>query len=258
VIIAVALLSFLDQFDEAAVKVRFPADEVQLQWSAKSDTHRKLIKLITDRKEWAKSFQTIQGKLGILPAAVDIQVVIDEADNSRLAWSSGKEGRGTVCFNMKLLPPHLKRLDDVDQEIKAGRLAPWIIPPQRLDSLITHELTHVVCGGIEEVWLAEGLATYAAGDESYFYNFTRRAGRVDVVGDSLSVADAYPRGMAFFRWMEQEHGAAKLKEFVGRVAAGREKPGPAAAEVLGRPWEQILHREKAWSTEYISKFKTSP
>jgi hypothetical protein len=255
--LAIALLACLDQFDEAAAKVRLPADEVQQQWSGKSDTHRKLIKLITDRKEWAKSFQTIHGKLGILPTNVDIQVVIDEADNGRFAWSRGRDGQGTVSFNMKLLPPHQKRMDDVDSEIQAGRLAPWIIPPQRLESVVTHELAHVVCGGIGDPWLAEGLATYAAGDESFFYNFTRRAGKVDVVNGTLSLLDAYPRGMAFFRWMEQEHGSAKLKEFVGRVAGGREKPGTAAEEVLGRPWEQILLREKTWSTEYIAKFKTS-
>ena len=57
--------------------------------------------------------------------------------------------------------------------------------------------------------------------------------------------------------MEQEHGSAKVKEFAGRIAAGREKPGPAAAEVLKRSWEGILLREKTWSTEYIAKFKTS-
>jgi hypothetical protein len=256
--VAIALLALLDQFDEAAEKVRFPADEVLQQWSGKSDTHRKLIKRISDRKEWAAAFQTIQGKLGLLPADVDIQVALDEADNGKFAWSRGKDGHGTVWFNMKLLAPHQKKLDDVDLEIQSGRLAPWIIPPQRLDSVTIHELTHVVCGGNEELWLSEGLATYAAGDESFLYTFNRRAGRVDAVSGSLSNADAYPRGMSFFRWMEQSHGSGKLKEFVGRVAGGREKPGPAAEEVLGLPWEQILLREKAWSTEYLAKFKTSP
>ncbi len=250
VTLVILFLALLGPADEAAEKVRFPADLVLQEWSGKSETHRKLVKFITDRKEWVKSFETIEGKLGILPTGGDIQVTFDEADNSRFAWSKGASGQGTVVFNMKLLAPHQKRMDDVDLEIQSGKLAPWIIPPQRLDSLLTHELTHILSAGMAESWLSEGLATYAAGDESYFYTFTRRAGHVDLLNGALSEADAYPRGMSFFRWMEQEHGATKLKEFVGRVAS-------AASEVLGLPWERILSREKTWSTEYIAKFKTS-
>ncbi len=255
---ATLILALLGPADEAAEKIRFPADLVLKEWSARSDTHRKLITFITDRKEWTRSFEKIQAKLGILPPNGDIQVAICEEDNSRFAWSKGAGSTGTVSFNMKLLAPHQKRMDDVDQEIQSGKLAPWIIPPQRLDSLLTHELTHIVSGSIEEPWLAEGMATYAAGDESFFYNFTRRSARVDRVNADLSEADRYPRGMSFFRWIEAEHGMEKLKEFVARVSGGREKPGPAASDVLGRSWEQILAREKAWSTEYIAKFKTSP
>jgi hypothetical protein len=158
---------------------------------------------------------------------------------------------------MKLLAPHQKKMDDVDEEIRAGRLAKWIVPPQRLDGLLIHELTHVVCGIIEETWLTEGLATYTAGDESFFYSFNRRGGQVGLLTGAVSQTDAYPRGMSFFRWMEQIHGPDRLKKFVDRIAGGREKAGSAAEGVLGTPWEELLRSEKAWSTDYISRFKTT-
>jgi hypothetical protein len=252
-----ALLFFtVDQYDDAAEKVRFPADEMRRQWAAKSETHEKLVKQITNRRGWAKAFQAIHEKLGLFPPEVEVEVVIVEGNDNRLAWSLGKDGKGTVSFNMKLLPPHQKKLDDIDQEIQAGKLAPWIIPPQRLDNLVTHELTHIVCGCLEEVWLSEGLATYAAGDEHYLYSFNLRGGRVESLDRALSEADAYPRGLSFFRWMEKAHGADKLREFAGRVAGGREKAGDVAGDVFGSSWARILAREKAWSAEYIPKFKT--
>lgn len=256
-IAALALLACLDHFEEAAEKINFPSDEIQAQWARKSDVHRKLVKTITDRKGWAKAFETIQKKLGLGPGKVDIDVVFFESEGKRLAESKGSCGVGTVRFNMKLLAPFQKQLDEIDLEMKGGKLAPWIVPPRRLDVMITHELTHVLSGSCNETWVAEGLATFAAGDDSFLYEFNLRGGRVEALNRAPSEDDAYSRGLSFFRWMEKEHGSDLLKSFAQRVATGTEKTDAVAADLLGKSWEQILLREKAWSTVYMAGFKTA-
>ncbi|HXX94438.1 MAG TPA: hypothetical protein VEN81_12450 [Planctomycetota bacterium] len=252
-----ALLACLDEFEDAAEKVKFPADEVLAQWSKKGEVHQKLVRTITDRKEWAKAFETVQKKLGIGPGKVDIDVLLFESDGQQLAQSKGTCGFGVVWFNMKLLVPTQKKMDEIDLEMKEGKLAAWIIPPRRLDAVITHELTHVMTGGDNERWVAEGLATYAAADDSFLYEFNRRGGRVDTLDRPLSEDDAYSRGLSFFRWMEKQHGADTVKKVAFRLSTGLEKTGVVVADILEAPWEQVLLREKAWSTEYLATFKTA-
>ncbi len=256
-ILVVALLAACDQFDDAAAKIRFPEPEKLLGWTEKSETDRKIVRLITDRGGWSKAFRTIQDKLGLFPAKVDIKIVVEDSDDSHPAWSRGNSGRGTIWFNMRRLVPYQKKLDEIDAEMREGKLSAWILPPTRPEGVLTHELTHVICGAMEERWLSEGIATYAAGDESYLYSFNKAGGRVATLNPELAESDCYPRGMVFFRWMEAQFGAGKLKEFVGRVADGREGAAPAAADVFRSTWEDLLRQEKDWSTEYLTKFKTA-
>jgi hypothetical protein len=251
-----ALLSLADEFEEAADKIKFPPDEVQREWSMKGETQRKLVNLITDRSRWAKAFETIQNKLGLGPGKIDIDVVFRESDEKRLADSKGRFGFGTVRFNMKQLVPHQKRMDDIEAERSSGKLAPVIIPGQGLDGILTHELTHVLSGPCDETWVAEGLATYAAGEEYFLYAFTHRGGRVETIDRPLNEQDVYPRGLSFFRWMEKEHGSDTVRDFAVRAASGNEKTKTIAADVLGSSWEHIVLREKDWSTEYLAGFKT--
>jgi hypothetical protein len=254
---ALALMAFLDEFDDAADKVKFPSDEVLTQWAKKGDVQQKLVRTLTDPKGWAQAFEAIQKKLGIGPGKVDIDVVFVEADGLRLAESKGSCGFGIIRFNMKRLVPYQKKMDDVDREMKAGKLAAWIIPPRRIDTVIAHELTHVMAGGGDALWVAEGLATYAAADDSFLYEFNQRGGRVDSLDRPVSEDDAYSRGLSFFRWVEKEHGPEQVRKIAFRIATGVEKTDAVAADVLGKSWDQILLREKAWSAEYLSTFKTA-
>lgn len=257
--LAFALLALLDAYDTAAEKVRFPDGETQRQLSKPGASHRKVVNLVTDRGEWAKAFRTIHDRLGLLPAAPDIQVVIEDTDDKRPASGVGKDGRGTIRFNMRLLGPYQQKLDDFELARQSGKAVKWVVPPSRLDAIVTHELTHVVCGVMAEDWLTEGIASYTAGEEALFYEFNHRGSKVETLDRSVGETDAYARGMAFFRWMEKEFGQDKVRDFARRVSSGSgEKPGPAAAEVTGTTWDKLLLREQAWSAEYVAKFKTKP
>ena len=257
--LALALLALLDQYDTAAEKVRFPDGETQRQLSKPGAAHRKVVNLVTDRGEWAKAFRTIHDRLGLLPAEPDIQVVIEDTDDKRPASGVGKEGRGTIRFNMRLLGPYQQKLDDFELARQSGKAVKWVVPPSRLDALVTHELTHVVCGVMAEEWLTEGLATYTAAEESLLYEFNHRGSKVDRLDRPVGETDAYARGLSFFRWMEKDFGPEKVRAFARRVSSGSgERPGPVAAEVTGTPWEKLLLQEQAWSAEYVASFKKKP
>ena len=161
-----AFLSCFDQYDAAAERVRFPDGETQRQFSKAGAAHRKVVNLVTDRQEWAKAFRTIHDMIGLLPTEIDIQVVIEETDDKRPACGQGKDGRGTIKFNMRQLGPYQQRLDEFELLRQGGSGVRLILPPSRIDAMITHELTHVICGGFEELWLTEGIASYTAGDEA--------------------------------------------------------------------------------------------
>ncbi len=256
--LAIALLALLDQYDRAAEKVRLPDDEVLRRWSSKSEAHRKIINIISNRNSWAKAFEIVDRKLGMLPSNPDIGVSIEDTEDKRPACSSGKEGRGVVRFNMRQLAPYQEKLDELDLQEKGGRGVKWIMPPMRMDAIIPHELTHVVTGGFEDLWLAEGLASYTAADEVVFYMFNNRKSRVDTLERVVPEADAYARGMAFLLWLEKESGAEGVRTFARRVSRDRIAPSRAAADVAGQEWEKLVLVEKTWSAEYIAQFKPTP
>jgi hypothetical protein len=258
VMFAIALLALLDQYDRAAEKVRLPDDEVLRRWSAKSEAHRKIISMISDRKNWAKAFEIVDQKLGMLPSNPDIGVSVEDTDDKRPACSSGKEGRGTVRFNMRQLAPYQEKLDELEVLEKGGKGVKWIMPPMRMEAIIPHELTHVVTGGFEDLWLAEGLASYTAADDVVFYMFNHRKSRVDTLERVVPEADAYARGMAFLLWLEKTSGAEGVRTFARKVSREAVSPSRAAAEIAGQDWERIVLVEKTWSAEYIAQFKPAP
>jgi hypothetical protein len=258
VTLAFALLALFDQYDRAAEKVHFPDDEALRQWSMKSEAHRKLILMISDRRSWAKAFEIVNERLGLLPANPEIRVTIEDSDDKRPACSSGKEGRGIVRFNMRHLAAYQEKLDEFDREQKGGKTIKWIVPPMKMDAVIPHELTHIVCGGFEELWVAEGLASYAAADEVVFYQFNHRKSRVDSLDRVVPEDDSYARGMSFLRWLEKERGADAVRSFARKVSREGVAPSQAAADAAGQPWDKLVLIEKTWSAEHIAQFKPAP
>jgi hypothetical protein len=258
VTLAIAFLALLDSYDRAAEKVRFPQDSSLREWSRKSEGHRKVIDMITDRKQWAKAFQTVDLKLGLAPADPDVRITIEDTDDKRPACSAGKDGRGFVRFNMRLLVPYQDKLDEIERDKAAGKKMRFIVPPMRLDAVIPHELAHVICGGFEESWMSEGIASYVGDDDVIFYMFNHRGSRVDTLDRVVPEDDAYARGMVFFLWLEKERGADGVRAFARRIVRDGILPSRAAADACGIPWEKVVLREKTWSDEYIAKYKNNP
>ena len=256
--LALFVLALLDQYDAASEKVRFPDDEVLREWSSRGEAHRKVIRMITDRTAWAKAFELVDHKLGMLPPKPEIGVSIEESEDPRPACSTGKEGRGIVRFNMRHLAQYQAKLDELAILEKEGKVARWIVPPMKMEAIIPHELTHVVTGGFEDLWVAEGLASYVASDDVVFYMFNQRKSRVDTLERLVPEADAYARGMAFFLWLEKEQGADGVRSFARKVSRERYTPARATSEIAGQAWESIVPVEKTWSAGYIAQFKPSP
>jgi len=254
----VLLLALLDQYDRAAERIRIPESDVLAKWSDRSEAHRKLVEMISNRRNWSLAFEAIDHRLGIVPADPEIIVSIEDSDEARPACSSGKLGKGVIRFNMRILSEYQRRLDEIEREKKAGKQFKFLVPPMKMDGVIAHELTHVVCGGPTDFWIAEGLACYVAADDVVFYHYNHRKLRVDTLDHLVPEEDAYARGMAFFLWLEKEKGAAGVHDFTRWVVVKNSPPPAAAASVTGEPWEDLILKERNWSAEYISKFKSSP
>lgn len=256
---ALALAVLLqEKYDKAAERVLFPEDEVLRAWSSRGEIERRLIGQITDRKVWAAAFRQIDEKLGLFSETSEVKVALEESSEDRPARGGGRRGRGGVRFNMRKLVDYFGKLEELSRLEREGKRVRWQVPPVKFETMVTHELVHVFCGSYAEKWLTEGVACYVAGDTSFLYAFQLRGGRVDGLDKMVPDEEAYPRGMAFFAWMEAEWGKDKVREFVDRVTHQGEAAADAAAAVTGRPWPRLVLEEKAWSAAYVAKFKAPP
>ena len=244
-----------DRYEAAAEKIKFPAGEKLVEWAEKSDAHRKLMVEFTDRKKYAAGLRTIEEKLGVFPAEIDIQVEFEETDDRRPARAGGKDGKGRIFFNLKRLAEYQRRTDEFEAQRRAGRNVAWVIPPASYGSIVAHELTHVVCGTFQERWLTEGLACWVSDDTGPLHAFNHRAGKVESLDIPVSEDDAYPRGLLFFLWMERRWNREKVREFFGRLAAHSESPKEALFTVTGNTWARMAGEEQGWSAEYCKKLR---
>lgn len=254
-LIFLAALATQDRHDTAAERVVFPDEEALQSWRRRGDREKRLVALLTERKHWAAAFREIDEKLGLFSDESRVRVMIEDLDETWPAQGGGRNGKGAVRFNMRKLVEYQKKEDEHLRLVASGKKLKVIVPPTRLETILTHELVHVFCGTLPENWLTEGMACWAAGDTALFYGFNHRGARVEPLDRAVPAEDAYARGMLFFAWLEEQHGRGKVRELVARVREKSEAGGAAAAAVIGREWASLLPEEKTWSEKHLAKFK---
>lgn len=249
------LLSGQDVYENAADRVSFPEAAKLKEWRAKGPAERRIIDTFTDRAAWARAFRQVDEKLGLSNPESQVKVSFEDRTEGFGAQGYGKDGRGSVTFNMRVLKGLVKEIDRVESLKKSGAKFKLMIPYTPLEAILAHELTHVFCGAFPEAWLTEGIACYAAGDTSKLYGFAHAAKPVRALDQEIAEPlECEARGSAFFAWLETK---GKVHDFVGRLKKG-EAPRGAAAAVTGLTWEKLVAEEKAWSFAYLAKFKKAP
>ncbi len=244
-----------DRYEEASEKIRFPAGEKLLEWAEKSDLYRKLLVEFTDRRKYAAGLRRIEEKMGVFRPEIEIEVEFEETDDRRPARAGGKDGKGRVFYNLKRLAEYQRRTEEFEEQRRAGHNLVWVVPPPAYAGIVTHELTHVVCGTFEEKWLTEGLACWVADDQTPLQAFNYRKGKVESLELPVSEDDAYPRGLLFFIWMERRWDRDTLRKFVERVASGSESHKEALFTVTGNTWLRMAGEEEGWSRAYCKKLR---
>jgi hypothetical protein len=256
VLLALAWLAPPDRFDAAAERVRFPAPERVVEWGVQGDAQRKILLEFTDRRKYAHAFRVIEDKMGLLPEDPDVEVDFEETDDRRPARAGGKEGKGKIFFNLRRLAELQRKIDEFNAQRRAGRNLVWTVPPPSYSAIVTHELTHVVCGSFPERWITEGLACWVADDTGPLKAFVLRGGRVDTLDVPLSEDDAYPRGTLFFTWMEARWNRDTVRKFVARVASRSESAGDALFAVTGNTWARMAAEEQTWGQAHCERLRT--
>ena len=253
--ILLLLLSPRDRYEEASEKIRFPTAEKLVEWAEKSGLHRKVLVEFTDRKKYAAGLRTIQEKMGVFRAEIDIEVDFEETDDRRPARAGGKEGKGKIYYNLKRLAEYQRKSEEFEAERRAGHQLVWVVPPPTYQGIVTHELTHVIVGTFEEKWLTEGLACWVADDHTPLHAFNHKKGTVESLDRPVSEDDAYPRGLLFILWMEKRWNRDMVRKFVARVSAESESAKDALFSVTGNTWPRMADEEQGWSQEYCKKLR---
>jgi hypothetical protein len=244
-----------DRYEKAAARIRLPDAKARKTWAGKSEHHRRVVETLSDPANWAWALQAIEDRLGLFFPEGEVEVVFEELEERRPARGGGRDGKGIVKFNLRRLAEYAREVEQARK--RETGIAIWVVPPVTLESMITHELAHVSTGPCEEKWLAEGLASFAAGDTAFLFAFNDRGGRVEPLDRPVAEEDGYARGWAFLEWLREKHGAEKVRELAGFVRNEGAALAEAAPAVTGKTWAEVVKEEHAWSREFLSRFKPS-
>ena len=255
-ILLTILISPQEEFDKAAERIRFPKEEMAA-WSKRGDVERRVIAEISNRKTWAAALKQIKTRLGFEVDRCKVKVELYEADGNTPAQGGGRFGRGIVRFNMRRLVEYRKELDAAEEKKELGVGVRWIVPPMPFQAILTHELSHVFCGTLEEKWVSEGLATYVTEDTSLMHAFAQDEKKVGTVEGAIGKIEAYARGAAFITWLEDRAGTEGVHDFVRRVTRKGESTQTAATAVASMDWPRLLLSEQEWSKKWLAGFRKS-
>lgn len=112
--------------------------------------------------------------------------------------------------------------------------------------VVQHELTHALTWPAWQStpvwprWLLEGLPTYAA---DQFYR-VKDIKEMTKIGEGTYAGWAlYGRGFLFFKYLEEKHGAEKLRQFIRAIAFEEQPFQTAVTSATGLDWEALRTAE---------------
>lgn len=245
----------LTRFERAAEGVTLPAAESQAEWRDRSEQHARVVEIVADRQNWVEGFKRIEQKLGFFREDLKIAVTLEEWDSSQAALGGGDDGEGNIKFNMKTLAAYQHRIDEFEALQKQGPLKIYV-PPTQIKRTVWHELTHVYQDNLESPeWFREGMACLVEGNESVLRWFAYENRAVKALGEEPAKDEVYARGWLFWLWLEEQAGAAGVKQIAKAACGGEMKWSDAVAATLEMKWEAVLEAEREWSAEHVGQIR---
>lgn len=245
------------RYERAAEGIALPSEEAQRPWREKGPQHERVVELVMDRQNWVEGLKRIDARLGLFAEAPEVAVTLEEWEGTQAALGGGSNGKGNIKFNMKTLAAYQSRIEEYEELTKKGAVKVYV-PPTQIKRTIWHEMTHVLQDKLESpAWFREGMACAVEHNDSVIRWFAYNDHAVDSLQKEPPDEDVYARGWLFWLWLEQEAGAAGLKQVARATCVDGADWKVAVEAAVEKRWPEILEAEQAWSREHVKELRRS-
>lgn len=235
--------------------VRFPPRSEIDEASRKGRTARKVLDVFLDPEEWVRSLQRIDERTGLFSGTLEVQLRFQELEEAP-AWGEGSGGKGVIGIDLKTLAKYQEEIERYERGRDSGREG--VLPPARLDRILTHELAHCFQGTDQPHWFLEGMATWCAQDGHYISYYRHEKAVTGPIDERRAWKLAYARGWAFFEYIDAVYGREKLRKLLELALVRKIPAREAAAEAAGLGWKDLSEREQEWSRKWLRNYRLRP
>lgn len=252
------LLAFLVSacLSQDELKVKLPDDETMASVAKKSSQHKKAVAMVKDQKMWNAAAKKVQDNTGLVNYNVEILVDFEALEGEDLAKGSPQGGHGVVIIDMDKLAGYIKRVDqfEIDKKKDGTRV---VVPPLKYESIFAHELTHCFQKQFLDSWIQEGAASFATGDDYFFYVIANKKELPLTRPNSEKVTGilCYGRGQAFFDYLQKTYGLDRVKELLEKIFKKGKSFDESLKEVTEKESEDVYKDELDSFKKFIKKYK---
>lgn len=234
--------------------LQLPSKEILEAAAAKDRFYKRAIEFVRWKEHWIRALRTMDEATGLFQGNFKIRVTFEATEVGELARGFGQNGTGGVRIDLDKLAGYLKRVEEFEKAKKQGGVK-VLLPPLKLESILTHELTHCFQNHLMTPWVAEGMACFATGDPYFYYYYNYLCSKVSPVEQTTTEKNLhYSRGMAFFDYFRHTFGVEKVKEFIRRLVDKTELK-EAAEKVSGKSWQELSRDEVKWTEKGLQKYR---
>lgn len=234
--------------------LQLPSKEIMEAAAAKDRFYKQAIEFVRWKEHWIRALQTMDEATGLFQGNFKIRVTFEATEVGELARGFGQNGTGGVQIDIDKLANYLKRVEEFEKAKKQGGVK-IILSPLKLESILTHELTHCFQNHILVPWVAEGMACFATGDPYFYYYSNYLRSKVTPIDQTTTEKNLhYGRGMAFFEYFRQTYGVEKARELI-RLLVDKTDPKEAAEKVSGKSWQELSRDEVKWTEQWLQKYR---
>lgn len=238
------------------LKVKLPDDDVLDAIAKKSAQHKKAVAMVKDMKMWNSAAKKVADNTGLVNYNVEIMVAFKALEGEDLARGIPQGGRGVVIIDMDKLAGYIKRVDqfEIDRKKENTKV---VVPPLKYESIFAHELTHCFQKRFLDSWIQEGAASFATGDDHYFYVIASKKDLPMTRPDSEKISGilCYGRGHAFFHYLQKTYGVDKVKELMEKIFKKGKQFEDSLKEITGKEPDDVYKEELEHFKKFIKKYR---
>ena len=98
------------------------------------------------------------------------------------------------------------------------------------------------------------MASFCQQDPHYTFWWRYKRHKTGNIDEPLEGTTIYPRGWAFFEYLDAVHGRDAVKKFIDLVVRKGKSAKEAASTVTGLKWDTLRDKEREWSTSWLRRY----